>query len=81
MAPRIVVVGLGPGGHDHVTDETRQATDWFRNATRRFASDRPLPLSLIDLMGDRFPSMAANLLKNLEEDRAAVVRGILVLTM
>lgn len=23
--PRIVVVGLGPGGHDHVTDETRSA--------------------------------------------------------
>ncbi len=22
--PRIVVVGLGPGGHDHVTDETRR---------------------------------------------------------
>jgi tetrapyrrole methylase family protein/MazG family protein len=25
--PRIVVVGLGPGGHDHVTVETRQAID------------------------------------------------------
>ena len=27
MAPRIVVVGLGPGGHDHVTDETRRAIE------------------------------------------------------
>ncbi len=26
-APRIVVVGLGPGGHQHVTDETRHAID------------------------------------------------------
>jgi tetrapyrrole methylase family protein/MazG family protein len=25
VAPRIVVVGLGPGGHEHVTDETRAA--------------------------------------------------------
>ncbi len=27
VTPRIVVVGLGPGGHDHVTEETRQAIE------------------------------------------------------
>ncbi len=27
VTPRIVVVGLGPGGHDHVTDETRRAIE------------------------------------------------------
>ncbi len=31
--PRIVVVGLGPGGHDHVTVETRRAID---RATHRY---------------------------------------------
>jgi tetrapyrrole methylase family protein/MazG family protein len=31
--PRIVVVGLGPGGHDHVTVETREA---IANATHRY---------------------------------------------
>ena len=31
--PRIVVVGLGPGGHDHVTVETRAAID---QATHRY---------------------------------------------
>jgi tetrapyrrole methylase family protein/MazG family protein len=31
--PRIVVVGLGPGGHDHVTVETRDA---IANATHRY---------------------------------------------
>jgi tetrapyrrole methylase family protein / MazG family protein len=27
VAPRIVIVGLGPGGHDHVTDETRRTIE------------------------------------------------------
>lgn len=31
--PRVVVVGLGPGGHDHVTVETRDAID---RATHRY---------------------------------------------
>jgi len=37
-------------------------------------------LSLDDLMGERFRQMTDNLLRNLEESRAEVVRGVLVLT-
>lgn len=61
------------------TDVTSASTEWFRGATRRLRDGEPLPLSLIDLMGDRFPLMTANLLRNLEEGRATVVRGVLVL--
>ena len=37
MAPRIVVVGLGPGGHDHVTDETRRAIERIEHRYLRTA--------------------------------------------
>ena len=36
-APRIVVVGLGPGGHEHVTDETRHAIDRLEHRYLRTA--------------------------------------------
>ena len=37
MAPHIVVVGLGPGGHDHVTDETRRAIERIEHRYLRTA--------------------------------------------
>jgi SAM-dependent methyltransferase len=63
------------------TDETDAATKWFRGAVRALSGGNPPQLSLANLMGDRFPTMAKNLLQNLEEGRAAVVRGVLVLAV
>ena len=62
-------------------DETGAAINFFHRVVARFAANGPPPLSPADLLGDRFPLMVKNLLRNLEEDRAAVVQGVLLLTV
>ena len=60
-------------------DVTQDATNWFRAAMEKAAKEGPPPLSRGILMGPEFPIKAANVLRNLEEDRLRVVQAILTL--
>jgi len=60
-------------------DVTQDATNWFRAAMEKSMKDGPPPLSRGILMGPEFPIKAANVLRNLEEDRLRVVQAILTL--
>ncbi len=62
------------------TDVTSLSLDWFRAVVARMAkrpADAPPPLGLNLLMGETTPQKAANLVRNLEEDRTQVVQGVL----
>ena len=60
-------------------DVTQDATNWFRAAMEKAVKEGPPPLSRGILLGPEFPIKAANVLRNLEEDRLRVVRAILSL--
>lgn len=52
-------------------DLTEDAIEWFSALMERIAA--PPSINLTTVMGDAFPTMAKNLLRNLREDRARVV--------
>jgi len=59
-------------------DVTEPSLEWFRNVVESMQArpaDAPPPLGLNLLMGAETPSKAANVVRNLEEDRIAVVQG------
>jgi len=58
-------------------DVTQASTDWFRAAMEKAMKESPPPLSRGILMGPEFPIKAANVLRNLEEDRLRVVQAIM----
>ncbi len=58
-------------------DVTRESTDWFRGALEKAMLRGPSLLSPGILMGPEFPIKAANVLRNLEEDRLRVVQALL----
>ncbi len=60
-------------------DVTQASMDWFRAAMEKAMKEGPPPLSRGILMGPEFPIKAANVLRNLEEDRLRVVQAILTL--
>jgi hypothetical protein len=60
-------------------DVTRAARDWFRAAMEKTLKEGPPRLSRGILMGPEFPIKAANVLRNLEEDRLRLVQAILTL--
>jgi ubiquinone/menaquinone biosynthesis C-methylase UbiE len=60
-------------------DVTQASTDWFRAAMEKTRKDGPPPLSRGILMGPEFPIKAANVLRNLEEDRLRVIQAVLAL--
>lgn len=53
-------------------DSTEEALAWFRNLINpaRKGAERPLGIHIV--MGDGFPAMTRNLLRNLEEDRVVL---------
>lgn len=57
-------------------DVTSQGRDWFRSMVARLDPSGPPPLSLRLLLGATFPLMARNQLRNLEEERIALVEVI-----
>ena len=57
------------------TDLTEPSIEWFRQLRAAAGQGGPPPLAL-HLIIDNFAEKAANLLRNLEEDRIAVVQGI-----
>lgn len=54
---------------------TAEAIEWFRTQRARRAEGAPLH-GLALLLGGRFPGMADNLLRNLEEGRVEVAQGV-----
>ena len=74
---RAVLNGLG---FDEVAwvDTTGSAAAWFRAwAARRAEGGPPPPLGLHLLLGNVFPEMGANMLRNLEEGRVVMVQAVL----
>ncbi|NUB91060.1 methyltransferase domain-containing protein [Haloterrigena sp. SYSU A558-1] len=68
-------------GFDEVAwrDVTGPSLEWFRNVVESMRSrpaDAPPPLGLNLLMGAETPVKAANVVRNLEEDRIAVVQAV-----
>jgi SAM-dependent methyltransferase len=68
-------------GFDEVAwrDVTGPSLEWFRGVVESMQSrpaDAPPPLGLNLLMGAETPIKAANVVRNLEEDRVAVVQGV-----
>lgn len=62
-------------------DVTGPSLEWFRDVVESMQSrpaDAPPPLGLNLLMGEETPTKAANVVRNLEEDRIAVVQGVYV---
>lgn len=57
-------------------DVTKASTDWLRAAMEKTGKEGPPPLSRGLLMGPEFPIKAANVLRNLEEDRLRVVQAV-----
>jgi ubiquinone/menaquinone biosynthesis C-methylase UbiE len=60
-------------------DVTQELKAFFRAAIEKTRKHGPPPLSLAAFMGPRFPAMAANVLRSLEEDRLRVVQAVLTL--
>jgi SAM-dependent methyltransferase len=60
-------------------DVTQASTDWFRAAMEKAMKEGPPSLSRGILMGPEFPIKAANVLRNLEEDRLRVIQAVLTL--
>jgi len=60
-------------------DVTHDSRDWFRAAMEKTMKEGPPPLSRGILMGPEFPIKAANVFRNLEEDRLRVVQAVLTL--
>lgn len=54
-------------------DATEAGRAWFAETARRSAAAAPPPLGMSLLLGDDFPAMAANLRRNLDEGRVALV--------
>lgn len=68
-------------GFDEVVwrDVTGPSLEWFRNVVESMQSrpaDAPPPLGLNLLMGAETPIKAANVVRNLEEERIAVIQGV-----
>lgn len=57
-------------------DTTQEARSWFRRAGEKLRQNGPAPLGLHVLLGPDFRLMAQNQIRNLEEDRIAVIEAI-----
>ena len=76
MQSLLVEVGFQLGSWE---DRTEAGIAWFRErATALDVTQRPPRLGLHLVMGAEFPMMAANLSRNLAEDRARLVEAILL---
>lgn len=61
------------------TDVSADSLEWYKKASAQMAANQKKaakPLGIKLLMGDTTPAKAANVVRNLEEDRIRVVRGV-----
>ena len=71
-----LLVSLGFQVH-HWQDVTRASAAWFRTVMERITREGAPPLGIHLLMGEDSPAKVANMVRNLDEDRVAVVQAIL----
>ena len=57
-------------------DTTEAGRSWFRRLGEKNRQDGPPPLGLHLLLGPEFRKMAQNLVRNLEEDRIAIIESV-----
>ncbi|MBJ6802205.1 methyltransferase domain-containing protein [Geomonas propionica] len=57
-------------------DVTEEGLAWFRGRQRKSSGAPPNPFGLQLLLGEDFPRMAGNQLRNLEEQRISLVQGV-----
>lgn len=57
-------------------DVTKEGLDWFRHRQQKSRDGRGNPFGLHLLLGEDFPRMAENQLRNLEEDRITLVEAV-----
>lgn len=57
-------------------DVTRDGLDWFRRRQQKSRDGQDNPFGLHLLLGDEFPKMAGNQLRNLEEERITLVQAV-----
>lgn len=57
-------------------DVTEESLDWFRAIRANGGSESPSALGMQLVLGDRAGAAAANLVRNLSEGRASVIRGV-----
>lgn len=79
-SPGTLRESITDGGFDELAwrDVTEPSLEWFRTVVESMQSrpaDAPPPLGLNLLMGAETPIKAANVVRNLEEDRITVVQG------
>ena len=60
----------------HWRDTTAQGRDWFRARVKAAQEGGPPPLGFHLLLGPDFPEMAKNQVRNLEEDRIALIETV-----
>jgi ubiquinone/menaquinone biosynthesis C-methylase UbiE len=78
QTPRQLRQSLEAGGFEilHWRDSTETGRLWFRRRNEKAAGQGSAPLGLQLLLGPEFPAMAQNQLRNLEEDRIALIEAI-----
>jgi ubiquinone/menaquinone biosynthesis C-methylase UbiE len=57
-------------------DTTESGRSWFRRMGKKISSDGPPPLGIHVLLGPDFRVMAQNQIRNLEEDRIALIESV-----
>ena len=65
-------------GFDEIAwvDLTRYSSEWFRQMLVARTDDSPPPIGFSVFVGESTPQKAKNLIRNLEEDRIAVVQAV-----
>lgn len=78
VAPEELRALLAASGFEIVAwrDTTAAGRDWFRGVAGRLRDGGPPPLGFHLLLGPEFAAMGANQLRNLEEDRIALVEVV-----
>lgn len=57
-------------------DVTQRSTDWFRAMIERVRQSGPTPLGLNVFIAEGVPQKAANMIRNLEENRISVIQAV-----
>jgi len=73
MSQLLSTVGFSSQSWANTTDISR---NWFQATSERMKNKGPLPLGLHVLMGDNARDKFGNMLRNLQEDRIAVIQAV-----
>lgn len=78
ISPRQMKEKLGKAGFEILTwrDRTESGRSWFSHLGEKIRTEGPAPLGIHLLLGPDFRLMAQNQVKNLEEDRIALIEAV-----